>query len=267
MPKDDETSVDQEIVTPKQANESLEEDNRRFQHLLSNAPTVTYSFEARGDFRPTFISENVKKVFGYEPQEYLTDNKFAGRRVHPEDAKRVKGELSRLFEIGQLIIEYRFLCKDDNYRWVSDEMQLIRDEKGEPLEVVGSWHDITVQRQINEDLTTIKVVWVTYLVHPPSWYTASRAKEILVPPSLAKISKRCLGTNHANILKTPSSCHHVFIPKTMHVLTRCGRNYSEKGTTLTNTVSAVVMANIAGLEMNFVCSAIKMGSHSRSSVQ
>ena len=102
MPKDNETSVEQKIADPKQANEALLADNSRYQHLLSNAPSVTYSFEARGDFRPTFISENIKKVFGYEPQEYLTDNKFAGRRVHPDDAKRVKGEFKTYFLVDVL---------------------------------------------------------------------------------------------------------------------------------------------------------------------
>ena len=122
--------------------------------MLSNAPTATYSFEASGDFRPTYISENVNKLFGYEPQEYLADSNFVLNRVHPDDAKRVKGELSRLFEVGHLLIEYRFLCKDDNYRWVSDEMQLIRDKKGEPFEFIGSWNDITARKQLNDDLFT-----------------------------------------------------------------------------------------------------------------
>ena len=35
--------------------------------LLESAPAVVYSFKATGDFAPTFISENVKRVLGYCP--------------------------------------------------------------------------------------------------------------------------------------------------------------------------------------------------------
>jgi len=159
MPTNNETSLEQKIAALKKANEALMEDNHRYHHLLSNAPIMTYGFEARGDFRPTFISENIKNIIGYDSEEYLADNKFTRRRVHPDDAKRVQGEVAKLFEIGHLVIEYRLLCKDDTYRWVSDEMQLLRDESGKPKEVVGSWHDISEQRKTSEKLTTAQGRW------------------------------------------------------------------------------------------------------------
>jgi len=211
MPKDDETLVDQEIAVSNQANDTLEEDNRRFRHLLSNAPSVTYSFEAKGDFRPTYISENVTKVFGYEPHEYLTDNKFAGRRVHPDDAKRVKGELSRLFELGHLIIEYRFLCKDDSYCWVSDEMRLIHDEEGQPLEVVGSWHDITVQRQINEELNKIKNRLGHILGSSPVVVYSFEGKGNFSPTFISENLKEVFGYEQREYLEDPK-----FMPSRIH---------------------------------------------------
>src|SRR5260370_31145695 len=37
----------------------------RLARLLSSSPAVIYSFEAKGDFAPTFVSENIRRVFGY----------------------------------------------------------------------------------------------------------------------------------------------------------------------------------------------------------
>ena len=37
--------------------------------------------------------------------------------------------------------------QDGNYRWVRDEQRLVRDEDGEPLEVVESWSDITERKE------------------------------------------------------------------------------------------------------------------------
>ena len=34
----------------------------RLARLLSSSPAVIYSFEARGDFAPTYVSENIRRV-------------------------------------------------------------------------------------------------------------------------------------------------------------------------------------------------------------
>ena len=39
--------------------------------LLETAPAVIYSFKASGDYAPTFVSENIKRLLGYCPDKYL----------------------------------------------------------------------------------------------------------------------------------------------------------------------------------------------------
>ena len=121
-------------------------------YLLANSPAVIYSFKASGDYAPTFISRNVKDLLGYEPEEYLESPDFWRTRVHPKDSERILGEYSRLFAEGRLSIEYRFRKKDDSYCWISDELQLMRNAAGDPIEVVGSWNDITARKQLGEAL-------------------------------------------------------------------------------------------------------------------
>jgi PAS domain S-box-containing protein len=114
---------------------------------------VIYSYNATGDFSPTFVSENIRNWLGYEPQEYLESPNFWWDRVHPDDLAMVRAETGHLFEKGSYTIEYRFLKKDGAYCWVNDTQQLIRDEKGQVVEVVGSWSDITQRKQLDEALT------------------------------------------------------------------------------------------------------------------
>ena len=114
--------------------------------LLETAPAVVYSFAASGDFAPTFISENVKRVLGYCPDEYLKNADFWRSRVHPEDLPAVEAEQAKLFEKGAHTAEYRFCKKDGTYCWVSDEQHLLRDRAGQPLEVVGSWSEVTARK-------------------------------------------------------------------------------------------------------------------------
>ncbi|MCX5893205.1 MAG: HD-GYP domain-containing protein, partial [Deltaproteobacteria bacterium] len=55
-------------------------------------------------------------------------------------------------ETGQLYEEYRFRHKDGTYRWMRDDQRLVRDSEGNPLEVVGSWLDITERKEAEEAL-------------------------------------------------------------------------------------------------------------------
>jgi adenylate cyclase len=55
----------------------------RLARLLDASPAVIYSFEAKGDFRPTFVSDNIARLFGYQAREYLDDPNFWREHVHP----------------------------------------------------------------------------------------------------------------------------------------------------------------------------------------
>jgi PAS domain S-box-containing protein len=118
--------------------------------LLVSSPAVIYSRRASGDFAPTFVSENIRDWLGYEPSEYLENADFWRRCVHPDDFAAVEAESILLFKKGRHAVEYRFLKKDGTYCWVNDAQRLIRDEKGQPAEVVGSWSDISERKQAEE---------------------------------------------------------------------------------------------------------------------
>jgi adenylate cyclase len=141
-----------DITDRKRAEEAAAAAKKRVEYLLARSPAVIYSFRATGDYAPTFISQNVKELLGYQPEEYLDSPDFWRSRVHPKDSERILSEFSRLFTEGRLSIEYRFQKKDGSYCWISDELQLLRNAAGDPVEVVGSWNDITARKQIGEAL-------------------------------------------------------------------------------------------------------------------
>ena len=138
------------------AEDALLATQKRLAHLLASSPVVIFSFEVSDDYPPTFVSENLRKVLGYEPDEYLADCDFVAKRVHPQDYAATMGRFPRLFEVGSLTREYRFKRKDGAYCWVCDEMYLIRDDNGEPVEVVGSWNDISERKHAEEELRSAK---------------------------------------------------------------------------------------------------------------
>ncbi|MBM4136517.1 MAG: PAS domain S-box protein, partial [Nitrospira sp.] len=136
----------------KQAEKELHIAQERLQHLILYSPAVIYSSKTSGDYGATFITENIRQMTGYESREFIENPGFWISRVHPEDRQRILDELPHLFEQGSYMYKYRFLHKDGTYRWMHDEMKLVRDNDGNPLEIVGYWIDINERIRAEESV-------------------------------------------------------------------------------------------------------------------
>ncbi|MEE8380762.1 MAG: PAS domain S-box protein, partial [Thermodesulfobacteriota bacterium] len=143
-------------VDSKQVKETIHIANERLEYLLFSTATVIYTAKASDDYTTTFISTNVPQIVGYEARDFLEKSNFWIDHIHPEDVQRVLDELPRIFEKEFYTYEYRFKRKDGTYIWIRDEMKLVRNEKGEPLEIVGYWVDITGLKKIEEELKRAK---------------------------------------------------------------------------------------------------------------
>ncbi|MEZ5875218.1 MAG: PAS domain-containing protein, partial [Hyphomicrobiales bacterium] len=161
--------------------------------LLSASPAVIYSFKARDDFAPTFVSDNIKALFGYEPSAYLDDPNFWRERVHPDDLERVDAEVNDLFDTGHKTLEYRFRRNDGSYCWVNDEQHLVRDAKDAPLEVVGSWSDISARKSAEEAEDAARARLSVLLETAPSVIYSFKARDDYAPTFISENVKRLLG--------------------------------------------------------------------------
>jgi PAS domain S-box-containing protein len=141
-----------ELKQAELENQSLRD---RLQFLLAASPVVIYSCKPKGDFGCTFISENVSALFRYTPADFLAEPNFWAKRLHPDDAPRVFAGLLPLFEQGHHIHEYRFRHGDGHYCWVQDELRLVQDAEGEPLELVGCLAIIDDRKQAEVQLQSL----------------------------------------------------------------------------------------------------------------
>jgi PAS domain S-box-containing protein len=105
-----------------------------------------FTCKAGGDFPATFITEGVRTLWGYDPEDFLDQPGFWADRVHPEDVTAFFGHLNQVLEHDSYSHEYRFRARNGEYRWTHDELRVVRDAAGNALEIAGYCFDITQQK-------------------------------------------------------------------------------------------------------------------------
>ncbi len=122
----------------------------RLEFLLASSPAMIYSCKPSGDYAATFMSMNIRSILGYYPDDFTQTENFWASHIHPDDAPRVFADLADLFKYGTHKHEYRFLHADGYYLWLRDELYLVRDAQGNPLEIIGYFADISDLKQAEE---------------------------------------------------------------------------------------------------------------------
>jgi adenylate cyclase len=213
-----------DITARKQIGEALVAAQDRIGHLLSSAPAVIYSYKATGDFAPTFVSQNIRERLGYEPQEYLENADFWRSRVHPDDLAAVEAEAAHLYKKGSHTVEYRFLKKDGSYHWVNDEQRLVRDREGQPVEVVGSWSDITERKRAEEAVAAARDRIEHLLASSPAVIYSFKATGDYAPTFISQNVKDLLGYDREEYLNSAdfwqSHLHPADRPRILRVYSR-----------------------------------------------
>ncbi len=133
----------QELV---EANRQLTDTRQRLEYLLSVTPAVLLTRRACGDFGISFVTGNVTAVLGEAAEVIVANSPRWAADIHPDDRERVLIDLAQLLAGGSRSVEYRRRHPDGEWRWLREELQLVCDGQGAPLELIGIGVDITEQR-------------------------------------------------------------------------------------------------------------------------
>jgi PAS domain S-box-containing protein len=125
---------------------------KRYKTLLENIPITTYINTTDEAARIEYVSPQVEALTGYARSEFLTDQEFWKKILHPEDYERViKTSAEGSISNEPFNMEYRLITRDEHTIWVKDEANLVRDDQNQPLYWLGAWTDITVRKQAEEE--------------------------------------------------------------------------------------------------------------------
>jgi diguanylate cyclase (GGDEF)-like protein/PAS domain S-box-containing protein len=133
----------------KRERESLIETNQRLNHLITTSPCMLFCLGVDGNnLAPVWISENIQTMFGYTMEEALAPD-WWDKHIHPGDQEQAKSATAIFFSEGWLSHEYRFMHGEGHIVWIREELRLVKDNQNQPLEIIGTWLDIS-QNKRNE---------------------------------------------------------------------------------------------------------------------
>lgn len=117
-------------------------------------------FQATNDVIYEFCIESGRVVwndalffhYGYSREEDVNRIEWWADHIHPDDALKTQEAISNWFESDSESwkLEYRFMKADGTYVDVIDRSVVKRNDKGEPMTMVGSLLDVTRQKQLDK---------------------------------------------------------------------------------------------------------------------
>jgi PAS domain S-box-containing protein len=145
-----------ELSERQRAEGELKRAETRYRSLVEQMPAVTYieALDAEGRATElTYASPQIEDLFGYTPEEWISDPGLFVRLLHPDDRERMLAEDERTEQTGEPFrTEYRQYTRDGEMLWVRDEAALVYDEEGRPQYWQGVIIDITEQKRAQEAL-------------------------------------------------------------------------------------------------------------------
>lgn len=100
-----------------------------------------------------FWSDEIYRIFGLEPQEFGATYDAFMAYVHREDRSKVIDSVQQTIENKAIYnIKHRVVRPDGEVRWVQEQGKVSRDESSAPLRMLGTVHDITEMRELENSL-------------------------------------------------------------------------------------------------------------------
>ncbi len=172
----------------------LENHQNVLTHLLESGPLVTFRGTTR-DWQITYVSQNVRRVFGHDPEVFLFSSWLD--YVHPDDRDGAWVQIKRVRAEAGVEFPVRFRDARDRWRYIRVSLRVDLDQPADDREILGYVWDESEQKEAEEryrlvsDLTSdlafalrstgigdVDVEWYTEGIEELTGYTAEETLEL-----------------------------------------------------------------------------------------
>ena len=144
------SKVTRDITEQKRAQELLRESEQRLSLASTSGEVGVWDLDLITD--RAWRSLQHDRIFGYEFLLPSWGTEAFLRHVVPEDRELIKQRFEEAFQSGHLKLECRIIRKDQAMRWISAKGEVLRNEQGQPIRMMGVVTDVTERKRAEEVL-------------------------------------------------------------------------------------------------------------------
>ncbi len=135
------------------AREALQESEARFRALVEHLPAVTYMAPVNDPGAPTYLSPQIRRLLGHDPESIYSDPVLWRSLILPEDRERLERAWASRSELGRPCVnEYRMTVAGGRIVWCRDYSVLVQIGRG-PAFRQGVILDVTAEKAAEAALT------------------------------------------------------------------------------------------------------------------
>lgn len=96
-------------------------------------------------------SDELYRLFGFEPQSFAVTYDTFMDLVHPDDREALRLAVERARTDGEpFVVEHRIVLRNGQTRWLQGRGRVVTDAAGVPVRFVGTSQDITNRKRVDE---------------------------------------------------------------------------------------------------------------------
>ncbi|MGD9200606.1 MAG: PAS domain S-box protein [Chitinispirillia bacterium] len=142
------TSILRDITERKKVEEGLREAYK----IINMGPAVAFLWRNRDNLPVSFVSDNVKSLFGYTAKEFISGKVSYGSIIHPDDFERVFQKMKKISSLsGRKKITnepYRIITKEGKTRWIDARIFIRKDSNDNITHYQGVVIDLTELKEL-----------------------------------------------------------------------------------------------------------------------
>ncbi|CAO3425606.1 PAS domain-containing protein [Azospirillum endophyticum] len=149
--------VHTDITTRRRAEEALRETEERYRLAAQATNDAIWDWNLSSD--RIHWNEAVRTLFGYGEDATETSASWWMDHIHPDDQDHVVTGIHAVIDGGgtRWNDEYRFRRADGSYASILDRGFVLRSPIGQPLRMIGAMQDISVRKQVEEELDAARL--------------------------------------------------------------------------------------------------------------
>ncbi|GEM_PF-639573 len=145
------SAIARDITEQKRLERERRANEERLQMALESGRMGTWDWDVRQD--RMIWSPGLEALHGLKPGTFPGTFEAFQADIHPQDRKRVVREILDTLKTGrEYRNEYRLVRPDGTVHWVEARGRAIRNDRGEPIHMMGICMEVTERKRIEHDL-------------------------------------------------------------------------------------------------------------------